>query len=200
MKVQSTSMKFVMWSLMIVLSFLVFSCRGQQTQTSEPQQEQAAVEEARDMDPPLAKSFKTVIVHKMEAATPELQEQTQAMDECYSTVIADLGLNPRFKVVDGRTAGQAKINDGLELKMTLTGVRVVSKKARFWGGALAGSSYMNVDLDFIDAASRTMLREKEISSANNPFGAAYTSGASDTSLAADVGHIIAAYVNAVVPE
>jgi len=70
-------------------------------------------------------------------------------------------------------------------------MRLVSTGERIWGGAFAGSSYMNLDVSFINAGSNKEVRNKEMSSATNAWAAAWTSGSSDRSLPADMGRIIA---------
>jgi hypothetical protein len=78
-------------------------------------------------------------------------------------------------------------------------MRIVSGAARFWVGAMAGSSDMSMRLTFTDAATGTVTREKLLSTANNPFGAAWTFGGSDRSLPADMGRIIGEYIAAITP-
>ncbi len=44
------------------------------------------------------------------------------------------------------------------------------------------------------------LRDKKLSSANNPWAAAWVGGSSDHSLPADVGRMIAEYLQSVMPK
>jgi hypothetical protein len=64
---------------------------------------------------------------------------------------------------------------------------------------MAGTSDMSVKLAFSDAATGAVVREKLLSSANNPWGAAWTYGGSDRSLPADMGRIIGEYIAAITP-
>jgi len=68
-----------------------------------------------------------------------------------------------------------------------------------WGAA-AGSSYINVQIKLVDAKTGNVLREKELTSANNPWAAAWTFGGSDRSLPYDMGKIVSAYILAIIPE
>jgi hypothetical protein len=59
---------------------------------------------------------------------------------------------------------------------------------------------MEVDLTLIDAATNTVVREKKLSSAYNPWAAAWVGGASDRSLPADTGRMLVEYVHSVMPK
>jgi hypothetical protein len=85
------------------------------------------------------------------------------------------------------------------VKGSVVNMRIVSGAARFWAGPMAGSSDMSVRLTFTDAATGTVVREKLLSSANNPFGGAWTYGSTDRSLPADMGRIIGEYIAAITP-
>jgi hypothetical protein len=103
-----------------------------------------------------------------------------------------------FGAVEKEKEG-VKYNDALLVKGSVVNMRIVSGAALFWVGAMAGSSDMSVRLTFTDAATGTVAREKLLSTANNPFGAAWTFGDSDRSLPADMGRIIGEYIAAITP-
>jgi hypothetical protein len=78
-------------------------------------------------------------------------------------------------------------------------MRIVGGAARFWGGAFAGKSNMVVELKMTDAASGMIVHEKVLSTANNPFAAAWVMGSSDRSLPADMGRMISDYIESIMP-
>ena len=88
----------------------------------------------------------------------------------------------------------------LMVKANVSDIRIVHGAARFWGGAFAGSSFMNIDLKLVDAATGKVVREKHIDSSNNAWAASWTGGSSDRSLPADMGKIIAEYVCSIMPK
>ncbi len=90
--------------------------------------------------------------------------------------------------------------DTLIVDVNITDMRVVSGAARFWGGAMAGSSYINVVIELKDAVSGKVIHRKDMSSANNAFGAAWTGGSTDKTLPSDMGRISAEYVVSVIPK
>ena len=51
-------------------------------------------------------------------------------------------------------------------------LRIVGGAARFWGGAMAGSSSMSVRVRLTDGATGAVIAEKIIDSSTNPMGAA----------------------------
>ena len=105
-----------------------------------------------------------------------------------------------YQAVESGKATMARRDGTLLVKAKVTGMRIVSGHARMWGGAFTGSSFMEVDLVLIDAATNTVVREKKLSSANNPWAAAWVGGASDQSLPADTGRMLAEYVHSVMPK
>jgi len=62
---------------------------------------------------------------------------------------------------------------------------ITSSTARFWGGVLAGNSFMNVLMTVTDDASGKVIHEKLLTSSNNAWGAAYSGGLTDKSLPDD---------------
>jgi len=108
------------------------------------------------------------------------------MKNIYQTVAAN---KPGAGYGTGTLLVRAKIKE----------MRMVSTAARIWGGAFAGSSYMNMEVSLIDAGTGKEVRKKELNSATNAWAASWTSGASDRSLPADMGKIIAEYIASVVP-
>ena len=108
--------------------------------------------------------------------------------------------NRSYQSVESGKAAVSRRDGTLLVKAKVTDMRIVPTRARIWGGGFAGSSFMEADLTLIDAATDTVVREKKISSANNPWAAAWVGGASDYSLPADMGRVLAEYVHSVIPK
>ena len=83
--------------------------------------------------------------------------------------------------------------------MKVVDMRIASAQARFWGGAFAGNSYMDVLLELRDADSARIVHKKVLSTMNNAMGAAWTFGASDRSLPSDLGTLMGEYIFRIVP-
>lgn len=91
-------------------------------------------------------------------------------------------------------------NSCLLVKIKLNDMRIASFSARFWGGILAGNSYMSMHMRLVDAATQKVVREEAFNSANSVWVATWNFGASDRSLPSDMGKIMAAYIATVVPD
>lgn len=149
-------------------------------------------------DNPLDNKFEVVLLQKVDIDSKLEADYPTAAEEYRSSLMTDLREKKRFKEVlaDESNAGQG----GLIVKSKVTSLRIVSGAARFWGGAFAGSSDMSIEVKLVDSKTGNVLREKVLSSANNPYAAAWVFGSSDRSLPYDMGKIVSAYILTVVPE
>ena len=147
---------------------------------------------------PLEHRYSKLVIQGFAADSQILTDYPTALSECESAAMAAVISKNLFDAVEKEKEG-VKYNDALLVKGSVVNMRIVSGAARFWAGAMAGASDMSVRLKFTDAATGTVVREKLLSTANNPWGAAWTYGGSDRSLPADMGRIIGEYVAAITP-
>ncbi|MDF1592961.1 MAG: hypothetical protein P1P89_15700 [Desulfobacterales bacterium] len=190
--------------LVFIFIFLTACARGGGAQRAEtqPQAEQQAQAgtQPEAVDPPLPKKYNSIVVFDFET-TPEVKtDYPDAARECQVNVITDLQIKNVYHSVAPHKPGAAYGAGTLLVKAKIKEMRLVSTGARIWGGAFAGSSYINMDVIFIDAETKQEVRKKEMNSATNAWAAAWTSGSSDRSLTADMGKIIAEYIVSVVPK
>ena len=186
----------------LMLLVLMTSCAGKEVK-SEPQAGSEArpdAKAAKDMDPPLAKPYRMIVVAEFETSAEIAKDYPNATRECQANTVWALQEKKLYQTVESGKAATARRDGTLLVKAKVTGMRIVSGHARMWGGAFTGSSFMEVDLTLIDAATNTAVREKKLSSANNPWAAAWVGGASDQSLPADMGRMLAEYVHSVIPK
>ena len=59
---------------------------------------------------------------------------------------------------------------------------------------------MSLLMELIDASTGNVVREKALSTGNNPFAAVMTGGGTDRSLSSDLGKIIAEYISLIQPQ
>jgi len=169
--------------VLLVLLLLV-SCGGKQ---SQPEQAAAPVKK-------LDMKYDTLLFSSF-TATPEIaKDYPQAATELQHSVMTALQMANSFKQVGTIAEGVPASEKTLLIKANITDMRIVGGAARFWGGAMAGSSGLEMDLQLIDGASDRIIRNEKLSSWNNPFGAAWTGGSTDNSLVADMGKITAQYI------
>lgn len=188
--------------LSLMLLVLMTSCAGKEVKSdaqagSEVKPDAKA---AKDMDPPLAKPYRMIVVAEFETSAEIANDYPNATRECQANTVWALQEKKFYQTVESGKAAGARRDGTLLIKAKVTNVRIVSGAARIWGGAFTGSSFMEVDLTLIDAATNTVVREKKFSSANNPWAAAWVGGASDHSLPADTGKMLAEYVHSVIPK
>lgn len=184
-------------TLVIILSllFLMTACGGQQ---AKPDSQAAAQPQAQD--PPLAKKYQNIVVRDF-TATPEIvKDYPEALKECQANLIGTLATQKAFKSVDLAKPGKKYPPRSLLVQTRVSDIHIVHGAARFWAGAFAGSSYMNLDLKLTDAATGKVVREKEISSSNNAWAAAWVGGSSDRTLPSDMGKIVAMYIDSIMPK
>jgi len=175
----------------LIALFILASCGGRAAK-SDPTQSFT--------ENPLDRKYNVVLLQKVEIASQIAADYPTAVADYENSLLSDLRAKNRFREVDKQTSQEQYDQNTLLVKSKVLSLRVVSGSARFWFGAAAGTSDMNVEIKLVDAETGNVLREKVLSTANNPFGAVFTGGSSDTSLPADMGRIIAAYILAVSPE
>ena len=162
--------------------------------------EGATIELAKK-EPPLegVGVYANIGIAPFEAPDEYKQDYAQELNWFHTALMNDLRAKRAFKeVLEGTAAGQT----GKTVNVTgkIVEMRITSAGARFWGGAMAGASYMTVYLKITDNATGEMLKEKVISTYNNAFGAAYSFGSSDRSIPEDMAQIVSAYVSTVIPK
>ncbi len=151
-------------------------------------------------EPPLTQKYANIIVYDFETTPEIIKDYPDAARECQINVITDLQIKNVYNSVAPHKPGATYGAGTLLVKANIKELRLVSTGARIWGGAFAGSSYINMDVIFVDAGTNQEVRKKEMNSATNAWAAAWTSGSSDRSLTADMGKIIAEYIVSVVPK
>lgn len=196
MKHQDPIKELLMGILSIVLIFSFSSCGGSRAvksdETGGPGQQAAKAT-------PLEKRYNTIVFQKFDADPQIETDYPGAIAGCENTAIAALQAKNLFQKVEKEVAGGGYGAQTLLIKPRLVSMRIVSGAARMWGGAFVGASDMVVELKMTDAASGKIVHEKALSSANNPFAAAWVGGSSDRSLPADMGKIISDYIESVMP-
>lgn len=187
--------------LSLVLLVLTASCAGKEAKP-EPQAGSAAKSEAaaKGQDPLLAKPYRVIVVAEYETTAEVAKDYPTAARECQANTVWALQEKKAYQAVESGKASVTRREGALLVNAKVSDMRIVSGAARIWGGAFAGSSFMEIDLRLVDAATNATVREKKLSSANNPWAASWMGGSTDHSLPADMGKIVAEYVHSVIPK
>ncbi|MBU4029534.1 MAG: DUF4410 domain-containing protein [Proteobacteria bacterium] len=160
--------------------FLLVSCVGTQNQP-----DQAAVPFVKK----LAKQYDTLLFSPFTANAEIATGYPQAAKELQHSMMTTLQMEKQFKKIDIVSDNQPADGKTLIIKANITDLRIVNGAARFWGGAMAGSSGVELNLQLIDSATKKVIRDEKMSSWNNAFGAAWSG--SDNTLLDDMGKIVA---------
>jgi hypothetical protein len=138
-----------------------------------------------------ALQFRTVVVRSFTVAKA-VDDPGQAPVDCHDSTVAYLNQKHLFDSVVADDA--ANPAGALVVDANVEDMRIVSGGARFWAGAMAGKSFMNVKITAHDAASGAIVASTVITSDNNEFGAAWSFGASDRGLPSDMGPVLADFI------
>ena len=181
--------------------FLLVACGGTQKQPdpADPagttsQADQAATPVVKKLEKPYDNLVFTTFTAKPEIA----KDYPQAAKEVQHGMMTSLQMEDRFKKVVTASEGPPATGDTLIIKADITEMRIVSTSARIWGGPMAGSSGVELNLQLIDSATQKVIREEKVSSWNNAWGASYSG--SDNTLLDDMGKVVAKYVVDSMPE
>ena len=180
-------------AVLLVLFFLV-SCGGKQTSQPEQAEQAPAVEK-------LSKKYDTLLFSAFTAKAEISKDYPEAANTLQHSTITALETEKQFKKVGTTTQDKSSTGDKtLLIKADITELRIVGGAARFWGGAFAGSSGVELDLQLIDGATNKVIRKEKISSWNSAWAASWTGGTSDVSIVNDMGKILAKYIVESMPE
>ena len=140
--------------------------------------------------------FKTIRIGAFDASDELRTDYSSQLDQFQSAMVYHVRENGKFDMVERIEKGiETRVApQSLKVEGKILDMRITSPAARFWGGALAGSSYMDVYLRITDDSNGAIVQEKVIATHNSALGAAWTGGSSDHSLPRDMGEIIGEYL------
>ena len=176
---------------------LLASCAGQSTNQGTAGASGDTGKKERDQS--LAMAYSKIAVMPVSISAALAKDYPDAARECQASAVSSFQEKKKFLSIEMAAAAPAPAAGTLVVKISVTDMRVVSGGARFWAGAMAGSSYMNLDVTLTDGATMQEVRKKQLSSTNNAFAAAWTMGSNDRSLPMDMGKMVAEYVDSIMP-
>lgn len=147
---------------------------------------------------PLPTAYSNIFFNQVIINPEYRRDYPHAPNQVLYGALAELRSLGKYANVE-QNAGRKYPGKTVIVEVKITDMRIVSGLARGFGGVFAGSSYMNLDVKLIDAQTKQVIRTKELSTSNNPFGAEWTGGATDVSLPGDMGHILGQYLNQIIP-
>jgi len=144
--------------------------------------------------PVLEKLYSQIYVYEIETTPVLMKDYGDALQSCQSQLIVSLLKRNKYEKVEAAQNDVTYTKPALLVKLKISNMRITSGAARFWGGALAGSSYMYIHMTMVDAETQNVVREEDFNSTNNAFAAAWSFGATDRYMPDDMAEIMAEYI------
>jgi len=176
----------------IIIAFVIVGLGGCAT-SGGGKQEESAVQSPPVT--PLEKHYGKIIVYEIETTLELKKDYEQALKDCQSTLISSLLKRNKYKRVEAANSNETYESSALLVKIKVSDMRIAGFGARFWGGALAGNSYMYMRMKLVDAETGNLVRDEDFNSTNNAYAAAWSFGANDRSLPTDMAEIMADYLD-----
>jgi len=184
--------KKVFFSISIFVCIIfTFSCSGSKSVKFQE-------ESMWGKNAPIEKTYKKIIIQKFEVDQDMEKDYPGATVTCESTAMNELLKKSDVPKIEKVRSNLSREAGALIVKTRVTTLRTIGSTGRGLGGAFVGSPEMAVNLKLIDAATGQTLREKNLSTANNPHAVSSSSGSADRTLPFDMGKIIAQYIAEVV--
>ncbi len=188
------------FGLMLALALALSGCALRQEDSARP----ALQEKQQRPSQFLAQNYRIIVVEPVAIPVEMARQYPQVARSCQRNTIAGLKARQMFKLVD-HTAPEESAIPVLLVRSKITDMRLTSKTGRLWAGSSAASSYINMDVQLVDADTREVVHENQLSTISavpapsptaSPSGPA-KSGEKDISEA--MGALVAEYVVAVMP-
>jgi len=93
------------------------------------------------------------------------------------------------------TSVPASARDTLVVETDLVGLRIISGAARFWAGAFAGDSFLNLDLKLMNKHTGEQIADVRIHKSADAMGGAWSVGQTDQNLDQYVIEIVRTYLS-----
>jgi hypothetical protein len=132
------------------------------------------------------------IVFRNFTANPDVKAPEGPLMECRTSAINYLELKNLFKAVE-KDSGKSYDEPTLYVDVNVTSLRIVGGAARFWAGAFAGRSNMNIAVKLIDADGNLVV-EKELKGAPNAMASAWSFSSADHSLPQKMGFLLGDFI------
>jgi hypothetical protein len=181
--------------IFISMSVLVFAANKdkQKPQSMDPY-DTAELETAPSVSP-ADLAYRAILFEDVKIPQ-EYQNEKDAgkhVDQTLSRAISRLESTKAFdKVLKAKTPLPEE--PYLLVKSTLLEYRIISKKNRFFAGALSGTSYMAYALRIFDGKSGNLLHELDVTTENNSMSGGWSVGGTDADIPYFLGNVIADYL------
>jgi len=135
--------------------------------------------------------YKNIIFRNF-TANPGVKAPEGPMVECRQSAINYLEFKHIYNKVE-KDSGNSCKGSTMYVDLNVTNLRIVSGAARFWAGAMAGRSNMNIDVNLMDE-NGTVIVQKELIGAPNAFSSSFTFANADYSLPQKMGFLLGDFI------
>lgn len=189
--------------VIVILAIILVLCACAGTQSTATTEDKAqpppsATVQSVQQAKPLEARFSDILVNEVSTTEIIKRDYPAALADLESSLVAHLRSKKSYARV-AHNPGTTPLENTLLVNLNVPEMRIPSSGARFWGGPFAGSSFMTVEVELVDALSGKTLRREALSSSNSSMAASWNFGASDRSLPSDMGVIAAEYIYTVAP-
>ncbi|MBU1137621.1 MAG: DUF4410 domain-containing protein, partial [Proteobacteria bacterium] len=138
-----------------------------------------------------------IIIRNFTSSAQIQTDYQKSVQDCKTHIIDQLKNKKAYKNVTDSSKKLSGKSAVVDLK--IVDMRITSGATRFWGGAFAGSSFMDVLVEVRSTGSDKILYKQILTTSNSAWAASYNGGSSDTSLPADFGTLIGEYLFKLIP-
>lgn len=158
------------------------------TQTKSTRQERAL----------LPQRYQIIVVEPVAIPVGMVKKYPLAARTCQSSTIAALRAKKAFELVH-HTAPDKAASPVLLVRCQITDMRLTTRNNRLWAGSPANSSYINMDVQLVDAASQKILQEKQLSTISAAPASPKTATGGDSEITKAMGALLGEYVFSIMP-
>lgn len=188
---------------LICILFLFSACVGGKQSNSAtkaaPENEKIELGAIEDVQAAtvLKARYDNIIIRNFTSSSQIQTDYPNSIQECETQIIKQLKNKKTYKNVTSSSKQLSGKSAVVDLK--IVDMRITSGAARLWGGAFAGSSFMDILVEVRNAGNEKIIYQQVLTTSNNAWAASYNGGSSDTSLPADFGTLIGEYLSKLIP-
>ncbi|MDO5673633.1 MAG: hypothetical protein Q4G66_01760 [bacterium] len=186
-------------SLLLALALTFPGCAARKEDSARPTVQEKNPRPALT----LQQWYRTIVVEPVAIPVEMAKQYPQAARSCQRNTIAGLKAGQMFTLVD-HTAPEEPAFPVLLVRSKITDMRLTSTISRLWAGSAAASSYINMDVQLVDAETRKVVHEKQLSTisavpAPTPTASSGPAKSAEKDISEAMGALVAEYVVGVMP-
>ncbi len=150
-------------------------------------------------EPLLPKKYTFLVIEPIAIPAELANDYPKAASDCQLQLMRTVKAQKAFQSVSNSSSARSNGNE-LIVRSTITDMRLVSQNGHAKGGAFVGSSYINIDILLLDGATKTAIREKQLTVTHAPATKRAATKVADSKLPNDLGSSIEEYLLSIMPK